>query len=376
MAVPSDLEVELMRRALALARRAEGRTSPNPMVGAVVVRDGEIVGEGYHRRAGAPHAEVEALAAAGERARGARVYVTLEPCSHHGRTPPCADALLQAGVAEVVYAVGDPNELVSGRGHRRLEAAGVKVRAGLCADEARELNLPFFRHVTTGRPFVTAKFAMSLDGKIATRAGDSQWISGPESLLRVHEMRDTSDAILVGARTALTDDPRLTTRREGARDVRHPLRVVADSTGRVPATARLYAAEPPPGATLATTQAAPAVHREALSRQGVAVWTLPAAPDGRVSLSHLLDELGRHEVLTLMVEGGGELLAALLAEGLVDRLWAITAPLVIGGRGAPGPVGGPGVERLADALRLRRLRVESVGDDLWMLFEPLAKPLP
>src|SRR6266508_4241634 len=230
-----------MRRAFALARRAEGRTSPNPMVGAVIVKDGRIVGEGYHRRAGEPHAETEALRAASAAARGATMYVTLEPCAHYGRTPPCADAIIAAGIAEVYYAVGDPNPRVNGKAHAQLEAAGVAVHRGPCEDEARELNRPFFKHVMTGRPFITAKFAMSLDGKIATRAGDSRWISNEAARQLAHELRNVTDAILVGAGTALADDPRLTTRlsplspqRKGSvgeelADVRHPLRIVADS---------------------------------------------------------------------------------------------------------------------------------------------------
>src|SRR6266540_533982 len=292
-----------MRRAIALARRDEGRTSPNPMVGAVIVKDGRVVGEGYHRRAGEQHAEAEALRDACDAARGAAMYVTLEPCAHYGRTPPCADALIAAGVAEVYYAVGDPNPRVNGKAHAKLEAAGVVVHRGPCEDEARELNRPFFKYVTTGRPFVTAKFAMSLDGKIATCAGDSRWISNEAARQRAHELRNITDVILVGVGTALADDPQLTTRLS-------PL---------------------------------------SLQRKG------------RVSLQALLDEIGRREMLTLLVEGGSELLGAFFAEKLVDRVWAVIAPLIIGGRNAPGPVGGLGIETLARAIRLRRLQVEMIG---------------
>jgi diaminohydroxyphosphoribosylaminopyrimidine deaminase/5-amino-6-(5-phosphoribosylamino)uracil reductase len=362
-----------MRRAFALARQAEGRTSPNPMVGAVIVKDGCIVGEGYHRRAGAAHAETEALRDAGDSARGAAMYVTLEPCAHHGRTPPCADALIAAGIAEVYYAVGDPNPRVNGKAHAQLEAAGVVVHRGPCEDEARKLNQPFFKHVMTGRPFVTAKFAMSLDGKIATRAGDSRWISNEAARQRAHELRNVTDAILVGAGTAIADDPRLTTRLsplslqrrasggEGLADIRHPLRIVADSRGRVPLLARVFDPTLPGKTVLATTAAAPSTHCVELTARGVEVWTLPAAEDGRVSLPALLDEIGRRGMLTLLVEGGSEMLGAFFAEKLVDRVWAFIAPLIIGGRNAPGPVGGLGIEALARAIRLGRLQVEMVG---------------
>jgi len=362
-----------MRRAFALARRAEGRTSPNPMVGAVIVKDGRIVGEGYHRRAGEPHAETEALRAASAAARGATMYVTLEPCAHYGRTPPCADAIIAAGIAEVYYAVGDPNPRVNGKAHAQLEAAGVAVHRGPCEDEARELNRPFFKHVMTGRPFITAKFAMSLDGKIATRAGDSRWISNEAARQLAHELRNVTDAILVGAGTALADDPRLTTRlsplspqRKGSvgeelADVRHPLRIVADSRGRVSFLAGVFDPALPGRTVLATTAAAPDTHCAELTARGVEVWTLPADGQGRVSLPALLDEIGRRGMLTLLVEGGSELLGAFFAEKLVDRVWAFIAPLIIGGRDAPGPVGGLGIEALAQAIRVRRLQVEMIG---------------
>jgi diaminohydroxyphosphoribosylaminopyrimidine deaminase/5-amino-6-(5-phosphoribosylamino)uracil reductase len=358
-----------MRRALALARRTEGRTSPNPMVGAVIVKDGRVVGEGYHQRAGEPHAEVEALRVAGDSSRGATMYITLEPCAHYGRTPPCVDAIIAAGVAEVYYAVVDPNPLVNGKAHAQLEAAGIIARRGLCEDEARDLNRPFFKHVTTGRPFVTAKFAMSLDGKIATRAGDSRWISNEAARERAHELRNVTDAILVGAGTVLADNPRLTTRlsplstwrRAEPADIRHPLRIVADSRGRAPLLAEVFDPELPGKTVLATTAAASSIHCAELKARGVEVWTLPADGKGRVSLPALLDEIGRRWMLTLLVEGGSELLGAFLDEKLVDRVWAFIAPLIIGGRNAPGPVGGSGIEALSQAIRFRQLQVEMIG---------------
>lgn len=382
-----------MRRALALARQAEGRTSPNPMVGAVIVKDRRVIGEGYHHQAGKPHAEIEALRAAGKLARGATMYVTLEPCAHHGRTPPCTDALIATGIAEVYYAIGDPNPHVNGKGHTLLETAGITVHRGPCEEEARELNKPFFKHVTTGRPFVTAKFAMSMDGKIATRTGDSRWITNENSRQRAHALRNVTDAIIVGAGTVTADDPQLTTRPsplslqgrgagdESPADVRHPLRIVADSRGRVPLSARVFDPNLSGHTVLATTAAVSPAHCVELAARGVEIWTLPADSQGRVSLSALLDEIGRRGMLMLLVEGGSELLGAFFAGKLVDRVWAFIAPLIIGGRDAPGAVGGLGIKTLAQAIRLRHLQVEildnnasagssglqaQAGQDLWI----------
>jgi diaminohydroxyphosphoribosylaminopyrimidine deaminase/5-amino-6-(5-phosphoribosylamino)uracil reductase len=273
----------------------------------------------------------------------------------------------------VYYAVSDPNPCVNGKAHAQLESAGVVVHRGPCEDEAHELNRPFFKHVMTGRPFVTAKFAMSLDGKIATRAGDSRWISNEAARQQAHELRNVTDAILVGAGTVLADDPRLTTRlsplslqkkgsmEETLSDIRHPLRIIADSRGRVSLLARVFDPALPGRTVLATTAAAPTTHCAELTARGVEVWTLPADRQGRVSLPALLDEIGRRGMLTLLVEGGSELLGEFFAEKLVDRVWAFIAPLIIGGRNAPGPVGGLGIEALAQAIRVRRLQVEMIG---------------
>lgn len=360
----------MMRRALALARQAEGRTSPNPLVGAVLVKDGRIVGEGYHRRAGAPHAEVEALRAAGEAARGATLYVNLEPCAHFGRTPPCAQALIAAGVAEVYYAVPDPNPLVRGKGHAMLAQAGIKVHQGLLAEEATLLNRPFFKYITTGRPFVIAKFAMSLDGKIATRLGESRWITNAASRLQAHRLRNICDAIAVGVGTVLADNPRLTTRLPNE-EVRHPLRVVLDSRGRIPTTAQVFSPTLPGHTVLATTKHCPLAYRRRLEAQGVEVWVLPEDTSGRVDLRALLEALARREVMTLLVEGGSELLGAFVQQRLVDRVWAFIAPLLIGGHDAPGPVGGTGVAYLREALRVQNLHYEIQEGDLWVWGEIL-----
>ena len=354
-----------MQRAIQLARRGIGHTSPNPAVGAVVVRDGAIVGEGYHHAAGQPHAEIEALRAAGNASHDATVYVTLEPCSHYGRTPPCADALIAAGVSRVVYAVGDPNPKVNGRGAQRLRNAGIVVDTRVCEAEAYALNQPFFKHVQTGLPYVTAKFAVSLDGKIATRLGDSQWITNPEARRQGHLLRQASDVILVGANTALLDNPRLTTRHPDIDEPSHPVRVVVDSHGRVPADAHLYSPNLV-GKTILATVSASEKHCLKLASQGVEVWHLPANTEGRVKLNALFSKLGAEKYQSVMVEGGGTLLGALLDQELIDRVWAFVAPLIIGGDGAPNVFKGRGVGSLAEALKLINLDVSMLGDNIWI----------
>lgn len=350
-----------MRRALALARRAEGWTSPNPMVGAVLVKDGRVVGEGYHRRAGTPHAEAHALARAGEAARGATLYVNLEPCSHYGRTPPCADALIRAGVARVVAAMQDPNPRVAGRGLARLREAGVQVEVGLLEREARRLNEAFCKHVTTGLPFTVLKTAMSLDGKIATRTGHSRWITGEAARAEAHRLRHRADAVLVGVGTVLADDPRLTVRLPGG-PWKNPWRVVVDSFLRTPPGAAMLQEE---GRTIiATTAAAPARARAALQEAGAEVWLLPGKD--RVDLPALWRRLGEEGVTHLLVEGGGEINAALLAAGLVDKVVAFVAPRIVGGQAAPGPVGGAGAATMEEALELADLSVRRVGRDVML----------
>lgn len=361
-----------MQRALTLARRAEGYTSPNPAVGAVVVKEGQIVGEGYHRRAGAPHAEVEALQAAGELAQGATLYVTLEPCNHHGRTPPCTEAIIEANIAQVFYATGDPNPHVGGNGRRRLVEAGLAVHQGPCATEAQYLNRFFFHYTRTGRPYVIAKFAASLDGKIATRTGHSQWITGEVARQKGHTLRHQVDAILVGAGTAIADNPRLTTRLPRP-DVRHPRRVLLDSRGRVPPEARLFQADLPGQTIVATTEAIPLARQVNLKKQGVEPLILPATPAGRVDIDALLDKLGQRQIISLLVEGGGQVLGVFFERGLVNEVWAFVAPLIIGGQDAPGPVGGAGFATLAQACRLQSPTIETVGCDF--LIRGLTQPI-
>ncbi len=350
-----------MRRALDLARAAVGGTSPNPAVGAVVERDGKIVGEGRTRPAGEDHAEIVALRQAGELARGSTLYVTLEPCSHHGRTPPCTDAIIAAGVSEVRASVMDPNPQVSGGGFENLRRAGIRVTLGEGLEDAEELIAPHAKFIKTGTPLVTAKFAMSLDGKIAARTGDSKWITSEESRRYVHTLRAQSDAIMVGIGTALADDPQLTARDlDGAPLPRQPLRVVVDSKGRLPADAALLSQ---PGRTLVFVSDENAAREHGLESTS-AEWFAAPGKDGRVDLGAALSELGRRQITSLLVEGGGTLLGSLFDEGLVDRVVGFVAPVIVGGADAPSPVSGLGVERIGDAIRLQGVRLERFGDDL------------
>ena len=349
-----------MAQALRLAKTALGATSPNPMVGALVVRDGRIIGRGYHRRAGAPHAEVEALRQAGYRARGALLYTTLEPCNHHGRTPPCCDAILAAGIAEVVAATADPNPITNGRGFRRLRAAGVRVVTGVLAGEARALNAPFFKAMETGLPYVIAKAGQSLDGKIATAAGDSRWITSKPARARGHWWRSHADAIVVGVNTVLEDDPRLTAR-NGLRRADRPVRVIVDSRLRTPLNARCAMGPP---ATVIATVTRPRSRAETWVGRGVEVLAFPPAAHGRVPLRRLFRALAARGLHTVLIEGGGELIAGALAERLVDRVVFFIAPKLLGGTAAPGSVGGAGIARLAEAVRLADWRTERIGPDL------------
>ncbi|MFQ5898305.1 MAG: bifunctional diaminohydroxyphosphoribosylaminopyrimidine deaminase/5-amino-6-(5-phosphoribosylamino)uracil reductase RibD [Candidatus Methylomirabilia bacterium] len=353
-------DTALMQRALELAFRARGLTSPNPLVGAVLARDGVVVGEGYHRQAGAPHAEVEALRSAGERARGGTLYVTLEPCVHQGRTAPCVPAVVDASVRRVVVAVADPNPKVDGRGIAALRETGVEVAVGCLEAEARELNRAFFTSMREGRPFVTLKAAVTLDGKIAGWDRSSRWITGPLARQEGHRLRSLSDAIVVGIGTVLSDDPRLTVRLPDPWP-REPLRVVVDSQGRTPPTAQVLTAGVPDRTLIAVTEGAPRRRVQRLEATGATVLRLPAR-DGRVGLPELLGALARREVVALLLEGGAELNAAFLEAGLVDRVALFFAPLLLGGVQAPGLVGGPG-RGLKEAFRLREVRVRSVGDD-------------
>jgi diaminohydroxyphosphoribosylaminopyrimidine deaminase / 5-amino-6-(5-phosphoribosylamino)uracil reductase len=357
-------ETAYMKLALSLAARGAGWVSPNPMVGAVVVKGGQVVGRGYHRRAGAPHAEVEALRSAGEAARGADLYVTLEPCNHQGRTPPCTQAILASGVRRVIIAARDPNPQVTGGGAEFLAAQGVEVHEGLLAAEAQRLNEAWLHYVNTGRPWVIAKAACSLDGKIATVGGESQWLTGEAARALGHRLRHRLDAIVVGIGTVLADNPQLTTRRpRGQGTGRDPIRVVLDSRLRLPLTSRLLHLESAAPTWVATTNQAPKDAIRALEARGAQVLVLPAEA-GRVSVSALLEELGRRQVQSLLVEGGAETLGTFFDQRLVNQFYFFYAPKILGGQQAPGMVGGQGIIHLGQAHIARDLSVRRVGGDL------------
>ncbi len=356
-----------MQRALDLARDATVHTSPNPTVAATIVVAGEIVGEGVTQPPPGAHAEVVAVRGAGDQARGATMYVTLEPCAHHGRTPPCTGAIVAAGIAEVHYAIADPDPRVSGAGHRALEAAGVRVVAGEGEDEARRINEAYFKHRTTGLPFVIAKFAASLDGRIAAASGDSRWVSGPQTREWAHKLRTRIDAILVGSETIIIDDPLLTARPGESEAQRQPLRVIVDTRSRVPPMARVFSAAG--NIIVATAEGAPAAWRSSIEARGAEVVAFPRSGD-HIDLLALLKELASRDVLSLLVEGGGVILGGFFDRALVDKLHAVIAPLIIGAADAPAAVAGQGAALMSDALRLRDITTEHLGDDLLMTGYP------
>ena len=362
---PADPELDRrwMREALRLAARGRGRTAPNPMVGAVLVRGGRALASGWHAAAGGPHAEALALARGGGAARGATLYVTLEPCAHWGRTPPCVDAVLAARPARVVVGMRDPDARTAGRGVRRLRAAGIAVEVGVEEAACRELNAGFVSRVLRGRPFTQLKLAASLDGRIATRGGDSRWITGALARARGHALRRAVDAIAIGSGTLLADDPELTARSRG-RVVARPLRIAIDSGLRTPPGARMLDPDDPGRAWILSARGAPARRRARLERAGARVIEVRAR-GGHLDLRAAWRALGRAGVNDVLVEGGGGLAAALLRARLVDRIHWFSAPLLIGGDGRPA-LGPLGVGRLAAALRLARVRARRIGQDGWL----------
>ena len=355
---------DFMECALSLAGLALGYTSPNPAVGAVVVRDGVVVGLGHTQPPGSVHAEVMAIRQAGPRAKGATMYVTLEPCCHQGRTPPCTQAIIDAGISEVHISLIDPNPLVSGKGLKILQEAGVKTFLGQCEEGAREINEGYIKFITTGMPFVIAKFAMSLDGKIATQGGDSKWISGEESRKFVHYLRHIVDAIMVGANTVVADDPQLSARGcrgKGGKTKLQPLRVIVDGKGRTPLSARIF--EEPGKTLVAVAKPFNAKAAEDFRKSGAEVVELPAEK-GIIDLNELFNILGKREVTSVLVEGGSGLFGSLFDRGLVNKVLAFISPIIIGGDGAKSAVGGNGVGRVSEAFRLNKVKMIEFGDDI------------
>ena len=356
--------IDFMAYSLSLAELALGYTSPNPAVGAVIVRDGVVVGLGHTQQPGMEHAEVMALNQAGEMARGATMYVTLEPCCHHGKTPPCTDTIINAGISEIHIAGIDPNPLVSGKGIQKLEAAGIKTYLGEYEQKAKEINEGYFKYITTGIPFVITKFAMSLDGKIATKSGDSKWITGDDARNYAQGQRHIVDAIMVGADTILIDDPKLTARGysgKGGRLKLQPLRVIVDGKGRVPTTAKVFSE---PGKTLIAVGDVYETREKLRIKRAGLEYIVLKSKDGLIDLAELLKILGQRQITTVMVEGGSKLLGCLFDQQLVDKVLVFIAPIIIGGEEAKTAVSGYGVTKVADALHLKRVKVERFGDEL------------
>ena len=363
-----EQDVLFMKQALGLAARGQATVRPNPMVGAVVVANGTVVGSGYHRRAGGPHAEIAALRQARARSRGATLYVTLEPCCHtEKRTPPCVPAILESGIRRVVVAMRDPNPHVAGRGIRQLRRVGVAVDVGCLGTEAAALNEVYLHWIDTGRPFVVLKAAMTLDGKIATATGESQWITGAKARTHVHQLRSGFDVVAVGAETVLKDDPQLTVRvSEGKRSaigIRQPARLVFDSRLRIPFGARVLQGIEQAPTIVATTNMASSRKVERLRKMGVQVLVLPRKRT-RVSLGKCLQAIGSMGLTSLLVEGGGELNAAFLREGVVNRMCLYVAPALLGGQRTKGLLGGRSPRRLAETTPLSNLQFQSLGKDI------------
>ncbi|MCP9448778.1 MAG: bifunctional diaminohydroxyphosphoribosylaminopyrimidine deaminase/5-amino-6-(5-phosphoribosylamino)uracil reductase RibD [Nitrospira sp.] len=360
-------DLDFMALALRLAEKGRGTASPNPMVGAVVVREGRIVGRGFHLRPGLPHAEILALRQAGDLAAGATLYVTLEPCCHRKkRTPPCVPAVIASGIRRVVVAMTDPNPSVRGRGVAALRRAGLAVTVGVARREAEELNKAYSHWMKTKRPYVTLKAGMTLDGKIATATGESKWITGQQSRREAHRLRREADAVLVGAGTVMRDDPSLTARtglRLARLAERQPLRVVVDSRLRIPLKAKVLAQQEAAKTVVATTVLADPPKKQALLEQGIEVLTLPVV-GGSVSLAALMSDLGKRGITSVLLEGGGKLNAAMLKARLVQHVRLYVAPLLLGGDDAKSVIAGRGPARLASAMRLRHLTTRMVGGDL------------
>lgn len=351
-----------MRLAIREARKGQGKTSPNPCVGAVIVKGNRLIAKGWHRKAGTPHAEVHALRAAGRAAKGATIYVTLEPCNHTGRTPPCTQAILKSGISRVVVGMLDPNPLVAGGGCRFLAAQGIEVSHGLCEDQCRALNRPFIKHITTGLPWVIMKAGASLDGRIAAKSGQSGWITNEKSRLHVHRLRSRVDAILVGSATALADDPSLTTRLPNGRG-RDSLRIILDSNLRIPVTAKMLGQQSQAETWIFCRPDADPAKAEKLVQAGAIVKPVAVNGEGKIDLQAMLCALGKAEITSLLVEGGSRVHGAFLRKGLVDEVNLFLAPCFIGGDGIP-LLDGLGINTVQEAPRFQTTAVRRFGDDV------------
>lgn len=348
-----------MKRAIKLAKRAVGRTSPNPLVGAVVVKDGRIISQGYHRRAGMPHAEIEALKAAGERAMGADLYVNLEPCNHFGRTPPCTQAIIEAGLSRVFIGMPDPNPNVKGGGIEYLKAHGIKVEVGILEDECRRLNEVFIKYVTSGMPFIILKLAASLDGKIALANGESKWITNEKSRKFVHRLRNRVDAVLVGIGTVLKDDPRLTARLLGAKN---PIRIVLDTYLRIPLSAKVLNPDLPSRTIIATGLEVPKNKIKQIEQKGTQVIPI-GLKDHVIDLKELLLKLGKQEITSILIEGGSSVATSFLKEKLVDKFYFFYAPKIIGGHYSIPMIGGRDINSMGQIIHLKDINIRRFGED-------------
>ena len=355
--------MDYMERAISLAKLALGQASPNPAVGAVIVKDGQVIGQGYTQPPGSSHAEIMALKEAGEHARGGVMYVTLEPCCHFGRTPPCTKAIIAAGIQQVHAAMIDPNPQVNGNGLKEMEKAGIKTFLGEHADDASEIIESYVKFITTGRPFVTIKFAMSLDGKIATKSGDSKWISSDESRRYVHFMRYTIDAVMVGVNTVLIDDPQLTSRCNvwGGVTKKQPLRVIVDAAGRTPVAAKIF--NEPGRVLMALGEKVSPTQKKAYAKLGAEILELPSKR-GLIDLDKLLLALGQKQITSILVEGGATLLGSLLDRNLVDKVTVFIAPIIIGGEKARTAIGGKGADKVVNSLKLEHVKTKRSDSDM------------